>query len=480
MNLQVKVRAEREEEEEKREAEENDQPVSPTGQYFNSSALSVSIMVVFESEIPIDDSPTMSTLENLLLPINPRFSSIMVKDEKGVQHWRKVKVNLEDHVNIPVFPSGLAAYDEHVEDYLSKMAAEPLPLSRPLWEIHIIKYATRHGEGSLVFKLHHALGDGFSLMGALFSCLQRADDPSLPLTFPTRKVVPKKSTNRWQGAVRVLSACVDTVRDFGWSMWKSRWGEDDVSAVRSEGIGHEFRPISISTVEFELEQIRRIKAEIGGTINDIISGIVFYGIQLYIQAMNQNNIATATNKVTALVLLNTRNISSYQSVDEMTKPNARSPWGNQFGFMHVSLPTCANAESADPLYFVLQAKKIIKAKRNSLVVYLTGRLLETLRRIKGPEATARYIHGTLRNTSMTVSNLTGPIEQMIIAGHPVKSFHFMVVRVPQSLTITVVSYMGKLKVALGVEKGFINSQLLNSYMKESFERILEAAKGKRN
>lgn len=50
----------------------------------------------------------------------------------------------------------------------------------------------------------------------------------------------------------------------------------------------------------------------------------------------------------------------------------------------------------------------------------------------------------------------------------------------QSLTITVVSYMGKLKVALGVEKGFINSQLLNSYMKESFERILEAAKGKRN
>lgn len=107
--------------------------------------------------------------------------------------------------------------------------------------------------------------------------------------------------------------------------------------------------------------------------------------------MNQNNIATATNKVTALVLLNTRNISSYQSVDEMTKPNARSPWGNQFGFMHVSLPTCANAESADPLYFVLQAKKIIKAKRNSLVVYLTGRLLETLRRIKGPEV---YMFGS--------------------------------------------------------------------------------------
>uniref|UniRef100_A0A6V7QQE5 Uncharacterized protein n=1 Tax=Ananas comosus var. bracteatus TaxID=296719 RepID=A0A6V7QQE5_ANACO len=433
MNLQVKVRAEREEEE-KREAEENDQP----------------------SEIPIDDSPTMSTLENLLLPINPRFSSIMVKDEKGVQHWRKVKVNLEDHVNIPVFPSGLAAYDEHVEDYLSKMAAEPLPLSRPLWEIHIIKYATRHGEGSLVFKLHHALGDGFSLMGALFSCLQRADDPSLPLTFPTRKVVPKKSTNRWQGAVRVLSACVDTVRDFGWSMWKSRWGEDDVSAVRSEGIGHEFRPISISTVEFELEQIRRIKAEIGGTINDIISGIVFYGIQT-IHSSDESK----------------QHSYRYQQSD-CIGPRGEPIW------VHARLsPDVRERRERRPLYFVLQAKKIIKAKRNSLVVYLTGRLLETLRRIKGPEATARYIHGTLRNTSMTVSNLTGPIEQMIIAGHPVKSFHFMVVRVPQPNN-NCGELHGEAEGCLGVEKGFINSQLLNSYMKESFERILEAAKGKRN
>lgn len=57
---------------------EEEPPVSPTGQYFNSSALSVSVLAVFESEIPIDDSPTVDVLENVFLPINPRFSSIMV------------------------------------------------------------------------------------------------------------------------------------------------------------------------------------------------------------------------------------------------------------------------------------------------------------------------------------------------------------------------------------------------------------------
>jgi WS/DGAT C-terminal domain len=47
------------------------------------------------------------------------------------------------------------------------------------------------------------------------------------------------------------------------------------------------------------------------------------------------------------------------------------------------------------------------------------------------QVTAKYIHATLKNTSMTISNLPGPIEQMLIAGHPVKSFHFTVVGVPQ-------------------------------------------------
>lgn len=54
------------------------EPVSPTGQYLKSSVLSLSIIAVLESEIPIDDSSTFSLLQDVFLPINPRFSSIMV------------------------------------------------------------------------------------------------------------------------------------------------------------------------------------------------------------------------------------------------------------------------------------------------------------------------------------------------------------------------------------------------------------------
>jgi len=49
----------------------------------------------------------------------------------------------------------------------------------------------------------------------------------------------------------------------------------------------------------------------------------------------------------------------------------------------------------------------------------------------------------------------------------------------QSLTVTVVSYMGMVKVAFGAERDFINSELLVSFMEKSFERIFEAAVGER-
>lgn len=60
--------------------DEESQPVSPTGQYFNSSVLSVCVLGVLEFEVPIqeDDSLTLKLLKDVFLPINPRFSSIMV------------------------------------------------------------------------------------------------------------------------------------------------------------------------------------------------------------------------------------------------------------------------------------------------------------------------------------------------------------------------------------------------------------------
>lgn len=53
-------------------------PVSPMADYLSSSVINVFILGVLESEVPIDDSRAVPLLEEAFLPINTRFSSIMV------------------------------------------------------------------------------------------------------------------------------------------------------------------------------------------------------------------------------------------------------------------------------------------------------------------------------------------------------------------------------------------------------------------
>ncbi|KAI3457226.1 hypothetical protein Pfo_013889 [Paulownia fortunei] len=455
---------------------EESEPVSPTGQYFTSSVISISIIAVLESEIPIDDSQTMALLKHVFLPISTRFSSVMVTDKNGIKHWKKVEVKLQEHVHVPVFPQGKSPefYEDCLTDYLSKIAIEQLPQSRPLWEIHIIKYPTKCAAGNLVFKLHHALGDGYSLMGALLSCLQRADNPAMPLTFPSLnpKIQTPDRNSICTSFSRAVSGVIDTVWDFGWSLLKSSVLEDDRTPIRSGDDGVEFRPITISTFTFSLHQIKQVKANLHVSINDVICGVVFLGIRLYMQTTNHE---LRNAQSTALVLLNTRNIGGYKSISEMVEPDAESPWGNQFAFLHVSVPELALQDPTNPLSFVLKTQKVIKRKRNSAAVVLTGKLLNTLRKYRGPEVTAKYIHSTLKNTSMTISNIMGPVERMALSNHPIKGLYFMVAGVPQNLTITIMSYMGQLRLAVGTENGLIDAPKFKSCVQNAFYTIFKAA-----
>jgi len=58
--------------------EEVEEAVSPPGQYFNSSVICSYVFGFLEIAIPIDDSKIIPLIKDVFLPINPRFSSIMV------------------------------------------------------------------------------------------------------------------------------------------------------------------------------------------------------------------------------------------------------------------------------------------------------------------------------------------------------------------------------------------------------------------
>ena len=123
----------------------------------------------------------------------------------------------------------------------------------------------------------------------------------------------------------------------------------------------------------------------------MITGAILFGIRKY---MEGESYESRKANSTALVLLNTRSLGGYQSVSEMIKPDAKMPWGNHFAFLHVPIPKLLNgphANSSNPIDFVLNVHKMVKKKRNSAAVHLTGRLLETLRKFRGPEVSFVYL-----------------------------------------------------------------------------------------
>ncbi|KDP24069.1 hypothetical protein JCGZ_25726 [Jatropha curcas] len=250
--------------------------------------------------------------------------------------------------------------------------------------------------------------------------------------------------------------------------------EDDKSPIRSGHSGVECLPVSLVTMSFSLDQIKQIRTKLGVTIKDVITGTIFLGNRMYMEAMSKGS---GQARTTSLVLLNTRMFEGYKSVQEMTKPNAEFPWGNHITFLSVPIPKLSGTDPKDPLQFVWKARQIIQRKRASFAVYLTAKYLQLVNKFRGPEALSKYLRNTLKNSSMGITNLMGPVEQMALANHPINGFYFVVTNSPHSLGTGVVSYMGKLRVAALVEKDFIDPQKYTLHVENAFEMILKAACG---
>ncbi|XP_042483872.1 wax ester synthase/diacylglycerol acyltransferase 4-like [Macadamia integrifolia] len=456
-------------------------PLSPLSQYINSSTLSVPIIMVIELDSPIEKSKMIEFLRDVFVPINDRFSSIIVTDKKGVQRWKKVEITIEDHIFFPTFPSSgqtLEDYDALLDTYVSKVAMETTSEGgrRPPWEVHAFTYPTSNAKGTIVFKLSHAIGDGYSLMSALFNIYKRADDPSLPVTMPS--VVPRPigggGSSRWSRIRSFVSMCVNTVTDSALSLLQATLLEDDKTVIRSGKVGVEFEPISISSVTFTLDQIRQVQDKVGGTtVNEVMTGVISYAIQLYIQRTGK--VSNGATRMTALVVVNARMLRGFKTIADMLKAHI---WGNHFSLLHVALPSTSSDQdlnNVDPLEFIIKAKDELRRKRNSMALYFTSRIWNIISSLKGPEVAAGYVHAIFKNTSISISSLIGPSQKIVIADHPINSFYYTVAGIPQSLIFTIVSYMGKLKVVVRTEREFIDAQVFVSCLKDALEKISDAA-----
>lgn len=110
--------------------------------------------------------------------------------------------------------------EQFVEDYISHITTQPLDLSKPLWELHILNVKTSEAEAVGVFRIHHSIGDGASLISLLLACTRKTSDPEALPSVPVQKNEGSGAPERgiwwlflaiWSGIMLIWNTAVDLI-----------------------------------------------------------------------------------------------------------------------------------------------------------------------------------------------------------------------------------------------------------------------------
>lgn len=169
--------------------------------------------------------------------------------------WIPAHVNIDDHVIIAKLDHNMESSDKFVEDYISYLSASHIENTKPLWDLHILDIKTSEAEGICVFRFHHYLGDGMSLMNLLLSCTCKVSDlEALPTLPSNNKSSVTKVPSIWLGFTILWNSFVALVM----FVLTALFLEDTKTPMKgSEGV--EQRPRCFVIRSISLDDIKFVK-----------------------------------------------------------------------------------------------------------------------------------------------------------------------------------------------------------------------------
>ncbi|XP_069144360.1 wax ester synthase/diacylglycerol acyltransferase 5 isoform X2 [Solanum lycopersicum] len=164
------------------------------------------------------------------------------------------------------------------------------------------------------------------------------------------------------------------------------------------------------------------------------------------------------------------------SLAEMIEKNAIVIQGNCFGFVLIPLDI---AQLQNPLDYVHKAKISMDRKKRSLEAQCTFYILQLFLNLFGFKGAAKLAKRVPSQTTLSFSNVAGPIEEVSWSGHPLAFLAPTCYGQPTGLMVHACSYAKKLTFAITVDEGMISdpNQLGDDFV-DSFLSINEAARSK--
>ena len=254
-----------------------------------SAHMHIGSVAVFEPG-PGGEAPTLDQLRAKLVGVAdhmPRFRQRLSQPRTGGLHWPQwvddEAFDVANHVRqagLPA-PAGERELREWAGDYFSSR----LDRARPLWEIVLLRLGD--GRWAMVSKTHHCMVDGVGSVDigqALLDTDPDAPAPTLDLTGLDADLVPAPPpANSPLRAVRGAASIATGAADAAVHPAHAREAWDRARALAGVLVADEVvgapatslnRPIgaarSLAVIEVSLDELKRIKASLGGTVNDVV------------------------------------------------------------------------------------------------------------------------------------------------------------------------------------------------------------------
>ena len=270
-----------------------------------SSHMHVGSVMTFEGPPPPYDE-LLETFERRL-PLVPRYRQRLafVPFAQGRPAWvDDPHLNLRYHVRNTALPS--PGSERQLKDLAGRVFSQQLDRDKPLWEVWLVD-GLEDDRFAVLSKTHHALVDGISGVDIISVLFDTAPEPAAP-TDPGERWLPRPLPSRAQLLAEALleratipaeiarsvkaifrgpRRIAEGVRDAAVGVGAMAWAglNPAPSSPYNRNIGPHRR---FTWVRADLGELKAIKDELGGTVNDVVLATVAGALGRHLRRRGHN------------------------------------------------------------------------------------------------------------------------------------------------------------------------------------------------
>jgi diacylglycerol O-acyltransferase / wax synthase len=417
-----------------------------------SAHMHVAAALTFEGAPPPYEDLVATVEERLHLVPRYRQRVAFVPLGQGRPRWvDDPHLNIRYHVRHTALPE--PGDDDQLRALAGRVFAQPLDHDKPLWELWLVEGLEDGEDGerfAVLSKTHHALVDGIAGVDLMTVLFDTQREPAVPPERGSRwlarpmpsgaQLLGESLVERAAGPLDVARALGGTIRHPRRTLGGLATGIAGVGSFLSSSV----RPAPASPynveigphrrfawVRWDLPEVKAIKDELGGTVNDVMLTVVTLALGRH---LHHRGVSTDGLELRAFVPVSVRDESG------------RGDTGNQVAGMMAPLPVWAR----DPLTcHELVSEAMTGLKQSGQAI--GAKALTELSGFASPTIMSQAARLAARGRffNLVVTNVPGPQIPLYLMGHEMIEFVPMVPLAPgQAVGVAIMSYNGRIAFGL--------------------------------